>query len=79
MIFITGDTHRELDIEKLHKRHFPLQKEMTRSDYVIICGDFGAVWNNSKYDESTLSYHLSLIHISEPTRPGNTSRMPSSA
>lgn len=57
MIFITGDTHRELDIEKLHKRHFPLQKEMTRSDYVIICGDFGAVWNNSKYDESTLSYH----------------------
>ena len=24
-------------------------------------------------------YSLSLIHISEPTRPGNTSRMPSSA
>ena len=24
-------------------------------------------------------YKLSLIHISEPTRPGNTSRMPSSA
>ena len=24
-------------------------------------------------------YMLSLIHISEPTRPGNTSRMPSSA
>ena len=57
MIFVTGDTHRELDIEKLHKRHFPLQKELTRSDYVIICGDFGAIWNNSKYDESTLDYH----------------------
>lgn len=57
MIFVTGDTHRELDLEKLHTSHFPMQKELTRNDYLIICGDFGAVWNNSKYDDSTLDYH----------------------
>ena len=32
-----------------------------------------------KRDTDKLNADLSLIHISEPTRPGNTSRMPSSA
>ena len=30
-------------------------------------------------DDEVSDSNLSLIHISEPTRPGNTSRMPSSA
>ena len=46
MIFITGDTHIPIDVKKLGTRSFPLQKELTKSDYVIICGDFGGVWNN---------------------------------
>lgn len=43
MIFITGDTHS--DFRRFSAECFPEQKEMTRDDYVIICGDFGGVWN----------------------------------
>lgn len=47
MIFITGDIHGEIDIHKLSTTNFPIQKTLTRSDYVIICGDFGLLWNGS--------------------------------
>lgn len=43
MIYITGDCHR--NFERFNMRAFPEQKEMTKEDYVIICGDFGSVWN----------------------------------
>lgn len=43
MIYITGDTHG--DFRRFSNRNFPKQKEMTRDDYVIICGDFGGIWN----------------------------------
>lgn len=46
-IFITGDTHQNIDISKLNMNNFPEQKYLTKDDYVIICGDFGMVWNNS--------------------------------
>lgn len=52
MIFITGDTHIPLDIQKLSSKRFPQQKNMTKKDYIIICGDFGGVWdggNEEKY------------------------------
>ena len=48
MIYITGDTHIPIDIEKLNEKLFPEQLEMTRNDYVIICGDFGGVWDLSE-------------------------------
>ena len=35
--------------------------------------------SNYLFDESAAIYNLSLIHISEPTRPSKSSRMPSSA
>ena len=44
MIYITGDTHGYVDSFKLSafaKAH----KELTKSDYVIIAGDFGGVWS----------------------------------
>ena len=53
MIYITGDTHS--DFTRLSTGKFPIQKEMTKNDYVIICGDFGGVWtfeqesNQEKY------------------------------
>lgn len=43
MIYITGDCHR--NFERLNTRIFPEQKQMTKNDYVIVCGDFGGVWN----------------------------------
>lgn len=48
MLYLTGDTHIPIDIHKLSVTKFPEQKEMTKDDVVLICGDFGGVWNNSK-------------------------------
>ena len=45
MIYITGDTHIPIDIKKLNTKNFSEQKTLTKEDYVIICGDFGGVWN----------------------------------
>lgn len=45
MIYVTGDCHGEW--ERFSNKNFPEQAEMTRDDFVIVCGDFG-LWNNSK-------------------------------
>lgn len=50
MIYITGDIHGSYDISKLNTKSFPIQKKLTRDDYLIICGDFGLVWDNSNHD-----------------------------
>lgn len=46
MIFITGDCHQ--NFERFNASIFPEQNEMTKEDYVIICGDFGGVWSKDK-------------------------------
>ena len=48
MIYITGDTHA--DFSRFNVENFPIQTEMTKNDYVIICGDFGGVW---KFEEES--------------------------
>ena len=47
MVYLTGDTHIPIDIRKLSAANFCEQRTMTRDDFVIVCGDFGGVWNNS--------------------------------
>ncbi|MBR1854730.1 MAG: hypothetical protein IJ794_16560 [Lachnospiraceae bacterium] len=47
-IFVTGDTHGDMDIRKLNQRNFPAQRELTKEDYLIIAGDFGNVWRSWK-------------------------------
>ncbi len=42
MVYITGDTHG--NFERLNEEKFSIQTEMTKDDYLIICGDFGGVW-----------------------------------
>jgi len=44
MIFITGDTHG--DFRRFSTEIFPEQRQMTKDDFVIVCGDFG-IWNDS--------------------------------
>ena len=46
MIYITGDCHGEF--HKFSVENFIEQKEMTKDDYVIICGDFGGIWNKDE-------------------------------
>lgn len=43
MIYITGDIHA--DPKRFSTDGFPEQKSMTKNDYVIICGDFGLLWD----------------------------------
>ena len=50
MIYITGDTHGSTDISKLNTKNFPEGNNLTKDDYVIVLGDFGLVWDNSKTD-----------------------------
>lgn len=55
MIYITGDTHA--DFSRFEEDKFPIQTEMTKNDYVIICGDFGGVWTfeeESSYEKEML-------------------------
>lgn len=51
MIYVTGDTHQNINIKKLTTDFFPEQKFMNKNDYVIVCGDFGCVWDNSNSDK----------------------------
>ena len=53
-VWITGDTHGDW-INRLNIDSFPEQKEMTKDDYVIICGDFG-IWDNSKREKYNLNW-----------------------
>ena len=52
-IFITGDTHG--DFTRFSGDIFPEQKEMTKDDYVIVCGDFG-IWDGSKRENYWLNW-----------------------
>ena len=57
MIYITGDCHG--DFKRFNKKNFPEQLEMTKDDFVIICGDFGGVWNKdceSKHEKVQLDW-----------------------
>lgn len=42
-IYITGDCHA--DFRKFNNENFPEQRILDKNDYVIICGDFGGVWD----------------------------------
>lgn len=53
-IYVTGDTHGDW-MSRLNTNAFPEQKEMTKEDYVIICGDFG-IWNNSNAESYSLDW-----------------------
>lgn len=57
MIYITGDTHS--DLSRFTEENFPIQSEMTKNDYIIICGDFGGVWTfeeESKREKEALDW-----------------------
>lgn len=49
-IFVTGDTHGGAvgDLDKLTSDSFKEGKTLTKDDYVIICGDFGLIWDVKK-------------------------------
>ena len=50
MIYLTGDTHAEFN------RFFRKTFDAAETDYVIICGDFGGVWDESSYQKYWLDW-----------------------
>ena len=58
MIYITGDCHG--DFRRFSKHIFTEQKEMSKDDYVIICGDFGGIWNRDGEDNNE-KYNLDFL------------------
>ena len=53
MIYITGDCHANWG--KLATHSFTEQKNMTRDDFVIVCGDFG-IWQDTKSERWWLDW-----------------------
>ena len=49
MIYVTGDTHGDLTRFK-----DPQLKKLKAGDTLIICGDFGFLWNGSKKEKANL-------------------------
>lgn len=60
MIFVTGDTHGRYDSDKLYEYEtWAHGCTLTKSDYLIIAGDFGYIWNEEELDQlRTLSEEL---------------------
>ena len=52
MIYATGDLHG--NSLRFQPQYFPEQAEMTKDDYMIVCGDSGCVWNGDKSDDPQL-------------------------
>lgn len=51
MIYVTGDVHGGIDIRKLSTDGFPDGRRLTKDDYVVVCGDFGLVWDGSNEEK----------------------------
>ncbi|MDD3429988.1 MAG: metallophosphoesterase family protein [Oscillospiraceae bacterium] len=51
MIYVTGDTHG--DIDRFKSKDF---KRLKRNDTLIVLGDFGFLWDNSKQEKKNLKW-----------------------
>jgi len=51
MVYITGDIHGDLDRFKQKAA-----KKLKKNDYLIVCGDFGFIWDNSKKEKQILKW-----------------------
>lgn len=54
MLYITGDCHS--DFSRFSTRAFPAQRRMSKEDCILICGDFGGVWDRSPSNEHWLDW-----------------------
>lgn len=58
MIYLTGDTHGEINLKKLSNKNFLEGKLLTKEDYVIVLGDFGLLWRK----DETFEYWLKFLN-----------------
>ncbi|MCL2387052.1 MAG: metallophosphoesterase [Defluviitaleaceae bacterium] len=50
-LFVTGDVHANHDYDKLKKFRHQKKAELTLDDYIVICGDFGILWDGDRHDK----------------------------
>ena len=51
MVYVTGDTHG--DIDRLFDRQW---RKLKAGDTVIVCGDFGFLWNGDREEKDVIKY-----------------------
>ena len=49
MIYITGDLHG--DLERFKEKNM---KQLKPGDTLLVCGDFGFIWDGSKQEKAAL-------------------------
>ncbi len=55
-LFVTGDIHGDIDIGRLNTSCFHAAKKLNKNDYLIVAGDFGLPWSDSKEDSKWLKW-----------------------
>lgn len=50
MVYVTGDIHGDID-----RFRTPAAKKLKKGDTLIICGDFGFIWNGTKEESKLLA------------------------
>lgn len=53
-VFVTGDIHGAIDIEKLFEFDGRFGNQLTKEDYLIVAGDFGVIWTDEPDEEEEL-------------------------
>lgn len=56
MIYITGDMHGQIDVQKLGFKQWVTGKSLTKDDYLIIAGDFGLVFSPDEEEKYWLDW-----------------------
>lgn len=60
MVYLTSDTHGAFDIHKINPDEFKEASTLGADDYLIICGDFGCIWDGGSSDCFWLNWLESL-------------------
>ena len=67
MIYVTGDTHGHRNFYKLLE-FSKMHPNLNKNDFVIIAGDFGAVWNERTLKQDLEPYEklpFSVLFVDE--------------
>ena len=61
-IFVTGDTHGDIGIQKFNSMNFSYHDLLNKDDFMIVLGDFGILWENpeAKDTEKLKKFYNSL-------------------
>lgn len=55
-VYVTGDTHNDLDLQKIIDWDAEVSNMLTHDDYLVIAGDFGFPWDFSPKERDTVAW-----------------------